>query len=741
MKFKHIASAVLSMAVAVTACVTAVQGESSPLAAKPSGEFYSNTQSFTEKYGSADNAASDRPSASLMGITGTFKGTEYYEQLDADSQMVYNVIIDEYKSGMRNGEDIELIEYLPEMNFEVTGSVNGGILTLSQESLEMIQDTISGYVTPAFLAATTDHPELSWISFGTYGFSYGGDKITSNGDGTYNYPISSVEFSVTTNNIYGTPAEMTSAINKAKGVIGTQETVYEQIKAIHDYLCNTIDYNYTALSPTGSYDAGYYQTAYSAFYRIAQDASTELGQSTDKNLTVCAGYAKSFKILCDEYNIPCVYVSGDGINNQGDGEAHAWDYVKMDDDKWYAVDVTWDDQDSKIYYEYFLAGKDTPGFNDLTFGGSHVSSGFWSKGSPFEFKYPALASEAYDPEKVGETTTEATTEPDPAETTTEATTTEPEPADTSTEATTTEPKPADTSTEATTTEPEPADTSTEATTTEPKPADTSTEATITEPEPEDTSATEITAEPEPEDTTAAAEPVPEDTAASSAEPDATAVEETTAPEEANADANVNVGEDAPAADIDMSRDQLIDAVLSDEEKDQLNDGNVSIDLNINNADKTVSDEEKKAVEDYLAAMQNGSYEIGLYINIDLFKTVNGEKTAVTDTNDPIRITVSVPKTLLKDGRVFGLVRVHDGKAEFLKDLDTDPETITIESDKFSTYAVVYSDEQANDTLPDDENKNTGFGFENSLIITMIISAATVFGSAVTIYFKSTKSKK
>ena len=718
MKFKHIASAVLSMAVAVTACVTAVQGESSPLAAKPSGEFYSNTQSFTEKYGSADNAASDRPSASLMGITGTFKGTEYYEQLDADSQMVYNVIIDEYKSGMRNGEDIELIEYLPEMNFEVTGSVNGGILTLSQESLEMIRDTISGYVTPAFLAATTDHPELSWISFGTYGFSYGGDKITSNGDGTYNYPISSVEFSVTTNNIYGTPAEMTSAINKAKGVIGTQETVYEQIKAIHDYLCNTIDYNYTALSPTGSYDAGYYQTAYSAFYRIAQDASTELGQSTDKNLTVCAGYAKSFKILCDEYNIPCVYVSGDGINNQGDGEAHAWDYVKMDDGKWYAVDVTWDDQDSKIYYEYFLAGKDTPGFNGLTFGGSHVSSGFWSKGSPFEFKYPALASEAYNPEKVGETTTEATTEPDPAETTTEATTTEPEPADTSTEATTTEPGPADTSTEATTTEPKPADTSTEATTTEPEPADTSTEATITEPEPEDTFATEITAEP-----------------------DATAVEETTAPEEANADANVNVGEDAPAADIDMSKDQLIDAVLSDEEKDQLNDGNVSIDLNINNADKTVSDEEKKAVEDYLAAMQNGSYEIGLYINIDLFKTVNGEKTAVTDTNDPIRITVSVPETLLKDGRVFGLVRVHDGKAEFLKDLDTDPETITIESDKFSTYAVVYSDEQANDTLPDDENKNTGFGFENSLIITMIISAATVFGSAVTIYFKSTKSKK
>ncbi|MDE6580838.1 MAG: hypothetical protein K2K41_09930, partial [Ruminiclostridium sp.] len=205
--------------------------------------------------------------------------------------------------------------------------------------------------------------------------------------------------------------------------------------------------------------------------------------------------------------------------------------------------------------------------------------------------------------------------------------------------------------------------------------------------------------------------------------------------------NVNIGEGAPKAEIDMDQAQLIDAVLSNEEKELLNEGTASIDFYIDNADKTVSDEVKKAVEDYLTGLQDGSYELGLYIDISLFKTVNGEKTAVTDTSKPIRITVSVPENLLKDGRVFGLVRVHDGKTEFLSDLNTDPKTITVESDKFSAYAVVYSDEQANEPTQDDENKNTGFGFENSLIITMIISAATVFGSAVTIYFKSAKSKK
>ena len=732
-KVKLITSAVLSMALAVTACVTAVQGESSPLAVKPVGEFFTDTQTVTGKFGDVNNIVLDRPSDSVFGVTGVFKETSYYEQLDAGSQKVYDAILDTYKDGMIT-EEVDLVKYLPETKFTVTGTVNAqNQFILDSESQEVINNATGGCIFPAFLAATTDHPEYSWISTGSYAYRLQA-KVGINSDGTYSYEITTVPFSVSTENIYGTPAEMTSAVEKAKGVIGTKETAYEQLKAIHDYLCDTIDYNYTAVGSTlpNGYDTGYYQTAYSAFYRIDQDGAG------DKNLTVCAGYAKSFKILCDQYNIPCVYVSGYGVNNDGNGEPHAWDYVKMDDGKWYGVDVTWDDQD-KIYYNYFLAGADTPGFTDLTFGGSHKSSGVWSSDASYEFKYPTLASEKYDPEKVEETTTEAET-------------TEPE--ETTTASTTAEPKPEEITTTSTTTEPKPEETTTTSTTTEPKPEETTTTSTTAEPEPEETTTTSTTAEPEPEDTTAASgEPDVTTVAEETPAPDTTASESTTAPEEANGGVNVNVGEGAPEAEIDMNKDQLMDAVLSDEEKEQLGDGDVSIDFNISNADKTASDEEKKAVEDYLAAMQDGSYELGLYVNLELFKTVNGDKTAVTDTNKPIRITISVPEDLVKDGRAFGLVRVHDGEAEFLKDLDTDPKTITIESDKFSTYAVVYSDEQASEPTQDgqqtddpaqgadDENKNTGFGFENSLIITLIISAATVFGSAITLYFKSAKSKK
>ena len=656
-KCKELVSAVLASALAITACVTNVNGENSPLARKNNGKVYQSvSQTITGQLGSIYDVQPQKVSDSVFGLTGSFSGTSYYEQLDKDSQKVYNGIYEKYKGGMKNGEAVEIIEYFPEMKFTVTGTVSGGYFYLDDASEKLVWDTIGGYLYPAFLALTADHPELSWISYCSYNTRLGASEITSNSDGTYTYPVTSLTLTLSTKNIYGTPDEISSAVSKAKGVIGVQETKYEQVKAIHDYLCNTIDYNYTAINeaelPAG-YDVGYYQTAYSAFYRIPQDENTDLGKETDKNLTVCAGYARSFKVLCEQYNIPCIYVVGYGINNSGSGEAHAWNYVKMDDGNWYAVDATWDDQDSKIYYEYFLAGSDTPGFNSLTFGQSHQESGVWSSDSTYVFKYPALAREAFDPNKA------------PAETTpvSEATT------------------------------------------------------------------------PVSEVTT----PVTEVT---------TAPETTYSPEQlGNLDAVVNTEEGAPAAEIDMDKNQIADAVLSEEEKELLKNGEISVSLNIDNIDKTVSDDVKKAVEEFLTSAQDG-LSVGLYIDISIYKTVGGSETAVTNTNTPIRIKLSIPENLQKDGRSFAAVRVHNGKTELLSDLDGDSDTITIESDLFSDYAIVYADSAVitdSTTAPDktdnDDNKNTGLGFETSMVIFMIISAATVFCSAVAIYVKGAKSKR
>ena len=58
------------------------------------------------------------------------------------------------------------------------------------------------------------------------------------------------------------------------------------------------------------------------------------------NKVVCEGYARLFKSLMDKMDIPCVFVSGIGVNTDtGAKEDHAWNYVFLKGN-WYAIDTT-----------------------------------------------------------------------------------------------------------------------------------------------------------------------------------------------------------------------------------------------------------------------------------------------------------------------------------------------------------------------------------------------------------------
>lgn len=59
---------------------------------------------------------------------------------------------------------------------------------------------------------------------------------------------------------------------------------------------------------------------------------------------VCEGYAKSFKVLCDRINVPCITVSSN---------THMWNMVLLDN-AWYFVDCTWDDTDTYSNRNHFL---------------------------------------------------------------------------------------------------------------------------------------------------------------------------------------------------------------------------------------------------------------------------------------------------------------------------------------------------------------------------------------------------
>ena len=146
---------------------------------------------------------------------------------------------------------------------------------------------------------------------------------------------------------------------------------YDKVKQIHDVLVDELEYDQT-LSRT--------------------DTHNIYGALMEKSV-VCEGYAKAFKYLLDGIGIPCVLVSGKGTNSKGETEEHIWNYVYLDD-RWYAVDVTWDDPivtggtlTNKMKNKYFLKGA-------LEFNTNHVANNYLSNNS-FRFEYPKLSNQDY----------------------------------------------------------------------------------------------------------------------------------------------------------------------------------------------------------------------------------------------------------------------------------------------------------------------------------------------------------
>lgn len=146
-----------------------------------------------------------------------------------------------------------------------------------------------------------------------------------------------------------------------------------KIKKVHDWLIDAIEYD------TSGTNANKYN-----IYGAMHDRKA-----------VCESYARSFKYIMEKVGVPCVLVPGTAENSQGKIEAHAWNYVQIDD-KWYAVDVTWDDPvitggetiTDNEKYKFFLKGSEE-------FFKDHTPSGEISENSMI-FTLPTLSITNYE---------------------------------------------------------------------------------------------------------------------------------------------------------------------------------------------------------------------------------------------------------------------------------------------------------------------------------------------------------
>ena len=205
------------------------------------------------------------------------------------------------------------------------------------------------------------------------------------------------------------------------------------------------------------------------------------------------------------------------------------------------------------------------------------------------------------------------------------------------------------------------------------------------------------------------------------------------PSDSTVAGDVNVGtasgENAPEATISEEtsstlKEEVIAEHITDEEKAAIEGGDdLDIILRVEDAGDTVTDEDRKATE---AAIADTGFTVGQYLDVDLIKRINGvEVGKITEINSPIRVTIEIPEELRGTNRAFAIVRLYNGSADILEDFDDDPDTITILTDRFCTYSIVYKD-----TKP--VNPNTG--------ITMPI-AITALAYAVIVTAVSVKKRK
>lgn len=282
----------------------------------------------------------------------------FYNQLDENAKIIYNAL-ETNKENMKTG----------------TFEINFGTKFSSVLSKTNGDQILGEYYQNAIDVFTNDNPEIFYMDFTKLYLNI--ETTTRGNNKTYKVMLNQGNNTNYLNSEFPSQERVKVALNEVQNVReyfiqNKKATTYENIKMVHDYLVDSIEYDET----------------------LAQENICNLYGALINKKCVCEGYAEAFKFIMDGLDIPCVIVSGQGTNSEGQTENHAWNYVQINNE-WYAVDVTWDDPiiigggflNKEAKYKYFLKG-------ESDFNKTHSPSGQFTENGKI-FKYPVLSQNDY----------------------------------------------------------------------------------------------------------------------------------------------------------------------------------------------------------------------------------------------------------------------------------------------------------------------------------------------------------
>lgn len=255
------------------------------------------------------------------------QGEEYalhydaYSQLDRAQKIMYNAIVN------NPGK------------LSITINFSDGVLAYSNFTQE--------YFTELMNAVCTDRPDIFY--YAGYNISDAYFYNNSNYISKLTYECRVYDESIYTSS--NLPGYYNALMAKIPQVPVDLTNRYSFIVSIREYIADTVYYPDLNTSD-------YVMSAHDAYGALIEGRA------------VCQGYSDAVKLICDYYNIPCVCISGTSGN-----AGHMWNAIQMEDGVWYLMDLTWDDQDSRLYDDFFLVGTQSTNtyFGGLKFCEEHIN--------------------------------------------------------------------------------------------------------------------------------------------------------------------------------------------------------------------------------------------------------------------------------------------------------------------------------------------------------------------------------
>ena len=159
-------------------------------------------------------------------------------------------------------------------------------------------------------------------------------------------------------------------------------------------------------------------------------------------------------------------------------------------------------------------------------------------------------------------------------------------------------------------------------------------------------------------------------------------------------------------DVEISRDEIIDLLIENKEitANELSE--------VAEGKKIEIVLEVKEAQTMNLLKQIQGYKVGKYLDITLYKNIDGTNKSIHELTKVMKVTIKVPEELInkdsKTKREYYIARSHNGKVDILETkYNEKTNSLTFETDKFSDYAILYKDTKEKEAVtPTVTNKET-----------------------------------